>query len=170
MSDQVIDKAVVDQAGLVMDAAPVVSPPPVEQGTETQDGETVCAAAVTEEEPEYEPSHGAALLQDLIQRIDVRVAKRAECVEELRKVELATERLDREEQKQLTEDLEKAHHEYVNLTARLQDRFRADVLARKTEIGKRRYEIDRLDYTLTQMRKQVNAEVAKLAPDRKVIS
>lgn len=164
MSDQVIERIA---EAVMTTKVPEKILTPVEPGA-TPEAKVEDLDTIDSAQPIYEPSQGAALLQDLIQRIDVRARDRADLLADLRQMEVAAERLDREEKKDLDAELEAAHREYVSMKTRLETHFREMVEGRKESIASQRQAIATLDKSLEQMRKQANAEIAKLAPDRKV--
>lgn len=147
-------------------------PEPTEE-QKANDREVMAAAGPLAVEPApeesiYEPSRGAALLRDLIQRIDVRATERTERVADLRRRELEAERADREEKKALETELAQRLEAYNEAVQKLKDDFDLAVHNRAVDLAWRRDQLALLDKSLDQMRKQVHAEVAKLAPERKV--
>jgi hypothetical protein len=167
MGDPVIETVANRILNRIAPATPEVAPEQLANDREIMVAAGPIVPDQKPEEPTYEPSQGAALLQDLIRRIDLRAAERADLVAQLRRCEVSTEKADREERKALIEQSEaliKAHEAEL---AEIRQNLDLAISGRNAELRCRRQEIVDLDKSLDQMRKQVNAEIAKLAPERK---
>jgi len=100
--------------------------------------------------------------------IHARREERARLTSDVKRLEVANERLDREGREQLDAHIASLRGEFEACVARLNSQYRMDKDLRQGQIVGRQQVIAKIDLSLEQLRKQLDAELGKLDPDRKV--
>ncbi len=120
------------------------------------------------EAPSYEPSEGARRTQKLIEAIEQRRQEKARLVSEKLRRNVEVERANREGAEILDGEINKLEAELQLRMDELKATYRDGVVQRGRELVVRQQQIDKLDVSLDQLRKQLDAELGKLDPERKV--
>lgn len=114
-----------------------------------------------------EISEGARRTQKIIESMDLRRQERARLVAALksREVEVANE--DRAAFKRLDDAVAALNEEYQRRLSTLHADHDGSVDARAYDLRVHQQQIEKLDTSLAQLRKQLDAELGKLDPERK---
>lgn len=133
------------------------------------------APTVIEPKPEqhvlkapYEPTEGARRVQKIIESMDLRRQERIRLVAQLNSREVEVERENREAQKHANDSYVALAEEYQRREATIKADFENGMSARKVDLDFKRSNIAKLDTTLANFRKQLDAELLKLDPERGV--
>lgn len=114
-----------------------------------------------------EISAGAKLTQKIIESMDLRRQERARLVAALKSREVEVEREDLDARKRLAAVLAELRDEYDRRIHNAQDDCTGGVQVRRADLEAKRRHIDQVDHALAQLRKQLDAELSKLDPERK---
>jgi len=115
-----------------------------------------------------EPSEQVKRVNGIVASIHQRREERARLVADKLRRGVEIERADREAQKGVEEFVKQIEEEAARKIQQVRDVHALGVNQRRMEFEERGSQISKLDKSLEQLRKQLDVELGKLDPDRKV--
>lgn len=114
-----------------------------------------------------ELSEGARLTVKIVEAMDIRRQERARLVAEMKSREVEVENQNREAKAHREASIKQLDEEYDRRRAVLESDYTAGLRVRANDLSIRKAIIEKIDVALANFRKQLDAELGKLDPQRK---
>lgn len=119
------------------------------------------------EAPSYTPSEGAKRTQKLIEQIEQRRQEKAKLVAQKKSREVEVQREDAQSLKRRDDTIDQITAECGMRINEQNNHHQRGVEGRAADLDHRAWQISKIDASLEQLRKQLDAELGKLDPERK---